>query len=549
MPYFDMQEREDGIIYMRIQGHVSVKDTEDAQRWLFEIMERSAEPRYVLVGTRHLGMIDADAVKMIARELGNQPRLGAIALVGSSAYLRNLFNTAVEIAGDTGRASVFLTENEALEWLYERRDCNLLASEEHHESTEKTMNAEIITIGTELLLGETVDTNSAYIAKRLAEIGCDVYYTTTVGDNRARIANAVRRALERADVVITTGGLGPTVDDKTREGVAEATERELVFQPELLEHIKSLFARWSAPFSESNRRQAYVPRGAQVIKNALGTAPAFMVETTEGTVISLPGVPREMMRLMENSVLPLLKKRMDSPAVIKSKVLRTCGVGESQVGSLIADLMHSHNPTIGTSAHVGQTDVRITAKARDEATAEALIAEMESKLRERLGVHIYGVEQESIEEMTARELAARQLRIAIVESNTAGQIAARLASKPAGAQALAYTEVISAENLTRGELNKDMAVEIAQRIKQVEMVDLCLVVLGDSDMESSPYDEEYVGTLAALATATGVKAQTLRYGGSSDLAQQWLAARALDWVRRVVVSDEESVTFGREDAG
>ena len=194
------------------------------------------------------------------------------------------------------------------------------------------MNAEIITSGTELLLGETVDTNSTYIARALRDVGVNLYFKTSVGDNVDRMAMVLRQALDRSDVVIVTGGLGPTVDDVTREAVAQTTGRALVVYPECMAHIEALFARWGRQVSENNRRQAYLPAGSIAIENPVGTAPGFILETEDGTIIALPGVPREMERLMQDTVLPYLRAHTDGePVMIKARVLRTVGQGESWI--------------------------------------------------------------------------------------------------------------------------------------------------------------------------------------------------------------------------
>jgi nicotinamide-nucleotide amidase len=275
------------------------------------------------------------------------------------------------------------------------------------------MNAEIITIGTELLLGEIVDTNSAYMSRELRNIGVNIYYRTTVGDNVERIANAVRIALSRADVVITTGGLGPTVDDMTRQAVAAATDRELEFRPELFEQIRTYFAQIGAAMSDNNRVQAYIPAGSIPIYNRTGTAPCFVVETGQGTVISLPGVPREMKDILAVSVIPYLRERTGGVGIIKARVLRTAGIGESQIDARIGDLETWSNPTVGLAAHTGQTDIRITARADSEAEADALIAQAEAIIRERVGEHIYGVDKDLLEDAFLKVLRDRGLKLAV----------------------------------------------------------------------------------------------------------------------------------------
>ncbi|WP_162909948.1 CinA family nicotinamide mononucleotide deamidase-related protein [Aggregatilinea lenta] len=289
------------------------------------------------------------------------------------------------------------------------------------------MNAEVISIGTELLLGEIVDTNSAYIARQLRDIGMNLFYLTTVGDNLERSAAAIRDALGRADVVITTGGLGPTVDDMTRQAVARATDRELEFRPDLLEEIAERFRQMGAIMSDNNRLQAYIPAGAIPIHNRTGTAPCFIVEAPQGTVISLPGVPHEMKDILAASVLPYLRERVGGQGIIKARVLRTAGIGESQIDARITDLMAWSNPTVGLAAHTGQTDIRITARADSEAEADGMIAEAEAVIRERVGDFIYGTGQEPFNAAFARLLRDNGLTLAVSYTGPDGAtVAARL---------------------------------------------------------------------------------------------------------------------------
>lgn len=275
------------------------------------------------------------------------------------------------------------------------------------------MNAEIVTIGTELLLGEIVDTNATYIARQLRDIGVSIYYLTTVGDNLERIAAAIRTALSRADVVITTGGLGPTVDDMTRQAVADATDRELEFRPELFEEIRERFSQLGATMSENNRVQAYIPVGAIPVSNRWGTAPCYIVEDKRGTVISLPGVPREMKGMMESAVLPYLRERTGGRGIIKARILRTAGIGESNIDARISELMTWSNPTVGLAAHTGQTDIRITARADSEAEADQMIADAEEQIRERVGEYIYGTGKDALEDVFVDLLRERGLTLAV----------------------------------------------------------------------------------------------------------------------------------------
>jgi nicotinamide-nucleotide amidase len=393
------------------------------------------------------------------------------------------------------------------------------------------MKAETISIGTELLLGQIIDTNAVWIAEKLSEVGVDLYFRTTVGDNVGRIVNAIQHALTRADVIITTGGLGPTVDDMTREAVAKATNRDLVLDENLLVQIRRLFEKWGRTMSDNNVRQAYIPRGATPIENPVGTAPVFIVEHEGKYVISLPGVPREMKYLMETRILPWLREKTGGEWIILSKTLRTCAIGESQVDALIADLEESSNPTVGLLAHPGQTDVRVTAKAHVRAEAEALIKEMEAQVRERLGDWIYGEGSETVEEVVARLLAARNWRIAIAETNTAGKIADRLRSRPEGTRIIKSAMVL--DSVT--EISEQNAKTIAEQFRNVTGADIALAVLGTTNSGQDLYGEDTGQSAIGVATTANAMARPYSIGGISEQAQTWIIIRALDLVRRVVI--------------
>ncbi|MCA2000459.1 MAG: competence/damage-inducible protein A, partial [Chloroflexi bacterium] len=238
-------------------------------------------------------------------------------------------------------------------------------------------SAEIITIGTEILLGEIVDTNTRYLAKSLRGLGVDLYRTVTIGDNAERIADAIRDSMRRADVVLTTGGLGPTVDDPTREAVAKAVGVKTEFREDLWEQVAAVIARYGRAPSENQKRQAYVPQGAIGVPNPVGTAPCFIVETERNAVISLPGVPNEMELIFHESIVPYLRKRFALNELIKIRVLHCSGLGEGMIDEKIADLETLSNPTVGLAAHTGVVDIRITAKAKTESEADAMIAEVE----------------------------------------------------------------------------------------------------------------------------------------------------------------------------
>jgi len=393
------------------------------------------------------------------------------------------------------------------------------------------MQAEIITIGTELLLGEIVDTNSAWIAQQLAYVGMDVFRTMTVGDNLDRISAAVRAGMSNADLVITTGGLGPTVDDMTRKGIARATDRDIVLSQELLEEIAAFFAGRGRTMSDSNRKQATIPAGAEVIHNPVGTAPAFAVAHQGSLVIALPGVPHEMRHLMKHAVMPLLHERFGVQAVIASRVLRTCGIGESTLGGRIPDLMEMSNPTVGTAAHPGQTDIRITAKAGSRREADALIAPIERSIRERLGEFIFGVDQETLASTVLASLAGQGLTMASVETATQGGIAAALLQEQAapetykGGYSAPTADAIAA---ILGNVSSDSAESLANEVRKVTHADLGLAAVHGIGQTSA--ERERVRFCVAWEGSVAHSAPTAWRSGPA--AQGWLVHTALDLIRR-----------------
>jgi competence/damage-inducible protein CinA-like protein len=245
-------------------------------------------------------------------------------------------------------------------------------------------SAEIIVIGTELLLGETIDTNTQVIALALRQIGVDVFRTSTIGDNPGRIAQILLETIRRTDIVITTGGLGPTEDDPTRAAISNAFDLDLVFMPDLWEYIIKRFAKYDKEPTENNKQQAYLPEGAESIPNPRGTAAGIFLELPEGLLFSLPGVPHEMEGMLIEQVIPRIKSKFSLSGVILTRNIRVEGVGESKVDSEIRDLEQLHNPTVGLAAGKGYVLIRITAKEETEEAANDLLDEMEGEIKSRL---------------------------------------------------------------------------------------------------------------------------------------------------------------------
>jgi nicotinamide-nucleotide amidase len=400
------------------------------------------------------------------------------------------------------------------------------------------MQAEIISIGTELLLGEIADTNAMYIAQKLREIGLDLIFMTTVGDNTSRIASVIDHALDRADVVITSGGLGPTVDDVTRDGIAQATGRPLVFHQELLDEIAERFKRFGVRMSDNNRRQAHVPQGAQPISNPVGTAPIFILETERGVVMTLPGVPREMKFLLDNRLIPWLRDHLDSPAVIVCRVLRTAGIGESQIDMRIGDLMTTNNPTVALAAHTGQTDIRITAKAPTREQAAMLLDPLELELRTRLGSWIYGTDKETIDEIVTAMLKQRGASVACVEIGTDGLLGQRLDGLSAPevfTQILALSQVsdlpearIQPEDSITAAAEKSAAA-IGSRYQAT--YGLALFVQADE----MPDDQASINAAMAVASQDKRLSRSFAWTQARTDAPTWASTHALAMLRRLIL--------------
>jgi nicotinamide-nucleotide amidase len=379
-------------------------------------------------------------------------------------------------------------------------------------------SAEIITIGTEILLGEILDTNARHIAQQLRQTGIDLYRKTTVGDNINRISQIIREAFDRCEIIITTGGLGPTVDDPTREAVAQAFGVELEFRPELWEQIQARFRRYNRQPTENNRRQAFIPQGALAIENPVGTAPAFMIEKREKCIISLPGVPGEMQYLLQQLVLPYLRSRYQINTVIKTRTLHTSGAGESQIDALIGDLESLSNPTIGLAAHAGQVDVRITAKAESDGQADDLIAEVETQLRDRLEQWIYGVDTETLEERAMQALHSRGWSLVVVETGSNGELTQRLARHESAAF---RGGTIIGKRFTPEEL-----LEITNQYRQSQQADVGLGLL------VLPGPEQQQVHLA-LITPEDQQEYYRPYGGQPENAPHWAANFSLDLIRKL----------------
>ncbi len=286
------------------------------------------------------------------------------------------------------------------------------------------MRAEIISCGTELLLGHITDTNATYLAQSLSALGIDLYFVSQVGDNQGRIVETLRRAWERSDLIIMTGGLGPTEDDLARESISALLGETMQVDPKLEAELRDIFTRRNVRMPERNVKQATLIPSAQALPNPLGTAPGWWVEKDKHIIIAMPGVPREMYRMWEQEAVPRL--RPYTGGLIFTRILRVWGLGESAVEERIDALLHSNNPTIATYARSDAIDVRITAKASTGEEAERLVAGMEAQARQLLGHHVFGVDKDTLQSVVGRYLTARNQTLAVMESLTGGRLSSTI---------------------------------------------------------------------------------------------------------------------------
>lgn len=411
------------------------------------------------------------------------------------------------------------------------------------------MVAEIISVGTELLLGSTVDSDSAYLGRTLAGLGIDLFFKQTAGDNRERVVTALQLAATRADLIVTCGGLGPTEDDLTKEAVALAFADELVLDPVSEERVRTIFARRRMPMVESNLRQAMIFRSGRAIPNDHGTAPGAILEKDGKTVICLPGPPRELIPMVEGFVVPYLTERLGTGRqILRSRVLRTIGIGESTMEERVRDLLATRNPTIAPLAHLGEAHLRITAKAGSEAEAEALIAPLEAELRRRLGEAVYGVDDQPLEAAVIDLLARRQHTLAVAESVTGGLLAGRLTNVPHSSDVflgglITYTNAVKRDVLgISGELldrhgavseavARQMAVAVRQRFGTALGVGITGLAGPGGGTEEKPVGLVFVG----IASADHVVAREYRFLGSRGDIRQRAAIVALDDIRRTLL--------------
>jgi nicotinamide-nucleotide amidase len=406
-------------------------------------------------------------------------------------------------------------------------------------------SVEIVAVGTELLLGQLVDTNTPFIAGKLAENGVDVFAMHAVGDNRERIADMIRAALQRADGVITTGGLGPTVDDLTKEAVCDALGIDTETHEPSLRSMEEVFVKSGRHMRENNRKQALIPRGSLALANREGTAPGFVATTAQGKfVASMPGVPREMKPMLTEGVLPWLQQNFWLSEHIRTRTLHTIGLAESEIDHRITDLFASlENPKIAVLAHQFRCDVKIMAKATSVDAAIALIAPVEHEVLRRLDGHVFGVDEETLPFAMHVLLQQSRRTLAVAESCTGGSVAAALTSVPGSSKSFAGGIVsydnavkmkqlgVKREDLDRcGAVSEEVAKQMADGVRQNIRTTIGLAITGIAGPSGGTHEKPVGLVWLAISEASGLRTRRLQLSGDREGIQSRATTAALGFL-------------------
>ena len=422
------------------------------------------------------------------------------------------------------------------------------------------MKAEIVATGTELLLGETLNTSVHFLTGKLSSLGIEVDYHTTVGDNSERLEQVLRQAIERTDLLVTTGGLGPTVDDLTKELVAKVLDIKMELDPSSLEQIKQFFGRRKAPMPLNNEKQAYFPQNSKILPNPIGTAPGAIIEKNGKTVIILPGPPFEMTPMFNTYVWPELQKNIDPNAErMNERVLKVFGMGESAIEEVLADLMSLTNLSMSLLAKRAEMHIRLVARSSRKMSTEAdeVLNRAEEEIRRRLGNKVFGRDQETMIGIVGQLLKNQQLTIATAESCTGGLLGASLTQEP-GSSGFYLGGVISYSNslkqgllgvneeslLKYGAVSEEVASEMAEGIRSKVGADLAISTTGiagpGGGTDQKPVGLVYVG----LATAKGVQVEKIQLYGERESVRQLTVQAALNRVRVHMLNIERRLQFG-----
>ena len=406
------------------------------------------------------------------------------------------------------------------------------------------MKAEIIAVGTELLMGEILNSNSRDIARELYNLGIDVYHQSVVGDNLNRVSKELETAFERADLVITTGGLGPTRDDLTKEAAAHFLKRDMILDEESIRHLEDFFGSRGLPLNEGNKRQAYFPEGAKIIPNENGTAPACIIEFDEKVLVILPGPPREVIPLMEKYIIPYLEKRTGK--VFISDIINISGIGEGHMEEKIMDIIEAQeNPTVAPYAKEHGLTLRVTASASTEQEARLLLEPVVKKVCDRLGMDVYAIGDTTLEAVVASLLIEQNLSISVAESCSGGLLAGRLINYPGISKVfkegfITYSneskintlgvdsKILSKYGAVSEEVAKQMAKGAADRAKSDVALSITGIAGPDGGTDEKPVGLVYIG----LYLLGEVKVMKMDSWGSRDNVRRRAVSQALDMLRR-----------------
>lgn len=405
------------------------------------------------------------------------------------------------------------------------------------------MKAEIIAVGTELLMGQIANTDAQFISKELNELGIDVFYHHVVGDNTGRLKDLLKMTLNRSDIIITTGGIGPTQDDLTKETIAEFLNLEMIEDVESSTRIKEFFKSINRKITDNNIKQAFFPKGATVLENGKGTAPGCILEIQDKTIIVLPGPPRELNHMFKIKVKPYLSNKTDY--IIKSKMIKVFGIGEASLEDMLLEYINKQtNPTLATYATSGQVTLRVTAKAKDEIEADELLKPIIEQIEKKLGDHIFSLNDESMAEVVYRLLLKDKMKVAFAESCTGGMLSSMLIDIPGSSEVMdmsvvcysneSKNKMLNVKNETLdeyGAVSKQTVYEMAEGMLKLSNADISLAISGiagpDGGTEAKPVGLIYI----CLHDGVNTYYRKLNFARDRNYNRHYACLQSLDMIR------------------
>ena len=410
------------------------------------------------------------------------------------------------------------------------------------------MTGEIISSGTELLMGQIIDTNAAFLSAQLPQLGINLYYRETVGDNRERLAQVIKQALDRSDVVFTIGGLGPTDDDITKETVAEVTGHTLELNEECAEELRNYFANTGRPFSHTNYKQVMFPKNARILKNPIGTAPGCVFEKNGKYVIIMPGPPKEFKKMFAEQVVPFLRE-IGEGDIIMSKSIKTFGISESLLGEKLRVFSAQSNPTVADYLGEGDIQIRVTAKGKTDEECQSLIDETVKKIEDMLGEYIYGYDDDTIPSLAKKVLIDNNLTISLAESCTGGLIGKTLTDF-SGISASLLFDAVTYSNFAKmkvlgvkeetlkihGAVSEETAFEMCEGVQKLTDSDVAVSVTGIAGPKSDDTDKPVGLVYICIYFKGRFYPYKLNLIGSRDNIRRRTCLTALNKVRKIILN-------------